>query len=103
LKVTERGCAICGSTWGNYWEKIEGERMFFCCELCAIQFKNLISEVKHRTGWQGIEEVKIKGDYRGRECEAVSPNGRRFYFFIRFNSEGGIQKFAENFEKKEGL
>jgi YHS domain-containing protein len=96
LKVPEKGCVICDSTWGNYWEEIEGQRMFFCCDLCAIQFKNLVDEVKRRTGWQTIEEVKIKGDYGGRECEAVSPDGKRYGFFIMFNSDGGIQKFAEN-------
>lgn len=95
MKVPQEGCVICDSTWGNYWDDVEGQRMFFCCEICAVQFKNLVNEVKRRTGWSTIEEVKIKGDYRGRECHATSPDGASYAFFIRFNSSGEIQKFRE--------
>ena len=89
------GCAICGSTWGDYWEEVEGQRMFFCCEICAVQFKNMISEVKKRTGWPSIDEVTIKGDYRGREVTALRGDGSSSYkFLVRFGSKGEIQKFA---------
>jgi hypothetical protein len=94
LKVPE-GCAICESTWGDYWEVVEGQRMFFCCEICATQFKNMISEVKKRTGWTTIAEIKIKGDYRGREVTALGSDGSMYKFIVRFGSQGEIQKFAQ--------
>jgi len=68
--------------------------MFFCCDICAVQFKNMIAEVKKRTGWQAIGEVKIKGDYRGREVTALSTDGSGYKFLVRFGSKGEIQKFA---------
>ena len=93
MKVPE-GCAICESTWGDYWEEIEGQRMFFCCAVCAIQFKNMISEVKKRTGWPSIDGVEIRGDYRGREVTALKNSGASYKFLVRFGSKGEIQKFA---------
>ncbi len=93
MKVPE-GCAICQSTWGNYWAEVEGERMFFCCEICETEFRNMIEEIKRRTGWKKIDEVKIKGDQRGRECTALA-NGRGYNFLIRFDTRGGIATFNE--------
>ncbi len=93
MKVPE-GCAICEATWGNYWAEVEGQRMFFCCEICEIEFRNMITEVKHRTGWKTIDEIKVKGDQRKRECTAISGN-RSYPFFIGFDSQGGIRIFQE--------
>jgi hypothetical protein len=94
LKVLEEGCVICGATWGNYWSEIEGQRMFFCCEICAFEFRNMVDEVKLRTGWASIDEIKIEGDQRGRNCIAIS--GSRYYrFFIGFDSAGKILAFNE--------
>ncbi len=86
------GCAICGATWGDYWDQVEGQRMFFCCDICAIEFKNMVKEVKERTGWKIIDEIKMKGDYRGRECTAFSGD-TRYSFVVNFNSKGGIETF----------
>jgi len=94
LKVSEKGCAICEATWGDYWEEVDGQRMFFCCEVCATEFKNMISEVKKRTGWKTLDEIKMNGNYRGRDCTAFSA-GKKFSFFIRFDSKGGIDAFKE--------
>ncbi len=94
MRVPNEGCVICGATWGNYWREIEGQRMFFCCEICAVEFQNMIDEVKRRTGWKSVEEIKIEGDQRGRNCAAIS-GSKRYPFFIRFNSEGQIQAFSE--------
>ena len=68
--------------------------MFFCCELCETEFRNMIQEIKHRTGWKQIDEVQVAGDHRGRECAALSKNGA-YRFFIRFNLHGGIETFQE--------
>ena len=93
MKVPE-GCAICQSTWGDYWAEVEGQRMFFCCNLCESEFRNMIQQIKQRTGWKQIDEVQITGDHRGRECTALSDRGA-YRFFIRFNSQGGIETFQE--------
>ncbi|OFX15278.1 hypothetical protein A3K71_06995 [archaeon RBG_16_50_20] len=93
MKVPE-GCAICEATWGNYWAEVEGQRMFFCCEICEVEFRNMIAEVKHRTGWQTIDQIKVNGDQRQRECTAISGN-RSYHFSIGFDSQGGIRIFQE--------
>jgi hypothetical protein len=68
--------------------------MFFCCDICAIEFKNMINEVKKRTGWKTVDEIKMTGNYRGRECTALY-QGEKFNFSIRFDSKGGIDTFSE--------
>lgn len=92
--MPDEGCAICGSTWGDYWSEVDGQKMFFCCEICAVEFQNMVSEVKSRTGWGSIDEIRIEGDQRGRDCVAVS-GSRSYGFRIRFNSEGRILTFSE--------
>ena len=92
MKVPSEGCALCESTWGDYWADVEGQRMFFCCSICEVEFRNMVNEVKHRAGWKSLDEIKMTGDYRGRECTAFS-GSRSFRFFIRFDSEGKIQTF----------
>jgi hypothetical protein len=93
LKVPE-GCAICESTWGNHWAEVEGQMMFFCCNICEIEFRNMIQEVKRRTGWRTIDEIKTKGEPRGREIVATS-SGTSCRFLISFNSQGAILSFQE--------
>jgi hypothetical protein len=95
LKVAEKGCAICQATWGDYWEEVEGQRMFFCCDICAIEFKNMVNEVKKRTGWKTLDEIKMTGNYRGRECTALY-RGNKYSFSIRFDSKGGIDALSEH-------
>ena len=94
LRIPEKGCVLCEATWGDYWEEVEGQRMFFCCNICAVEFKNMIREVKARTGWESIDEIKMSGDYRGRDCTAL--NGEKIYsYFIRFDSKGQVQDFND--------
>ena len=94
MKVPEEGCALCEATWGNYWAEVEGQRMFFCCSICEVEFRNMVNEVKRRTGWKTLDEVKMKGDYRGRECTAFYRD-KSYVFFIRFDTRGEIQTFSE--------
>jgi hypothetical protein len=94
MKVPEKACAICEATWGDYWEEIEGQRMFFCCDICAMEFKNMVGMVKDKTGWKSIDEIKMIGNYRGRECTALYGN-EKYKFFVRFDSKGGISTFTE--------
>jgi hypothetical protein len=54
----------------------------------------LINEVKKRTGWKTIDEIKMTGNYRGREGMALF-QGKKYGFSIRFDSKGGIDLFSE--------
>ncbi len=102
MKVPEGACALCDSEWGDHWEEIDGQRMFFCCWICARAFDNMVQEVRRRTGWGTIDEIGIVGDYRGRDCTALS--GDEIYRFkLRFNSETGeIVHFEENPSDRAG-
>ncbi len=94
MKVPEQGCALCEATWGNYWAEVDGQRMFFCCSICEVEFRNMVNRVREKTGWTTIDELKMSGDYRGRECTALSGD-LSYQFFIRFDSKGDIQAFKE--------
>lgn len=68
--------------------------MFFCCEICEEEFRNMITEIKRRTGWKTIDEISVNGDSRLRQCTARS-DSRLYSFSIGFNAEGGIRIFTE--------
>jgi len=95
LKRNYTGCAICGSTWGNVWAEVEGERLFFCCELCAVQYRGLIDRIKQETGWETIDSIDIAGDRRGRTC-SVRGGDREARFLFTFNSEGHLLRFQRS-------
>jgi Ta0938 len=92
LKRNYTGCAICDSTWGNVWAEVEGERLFFCCDLCVVQYRGLIERVKAETGWETLDAIEIAGDRRGRSC-TVSSGDRSSRFQFTFNSEGQLLRF----------
>jgi putative zinc binding protein len=93
LKRNYDGCAICNSTWGNVWAEVEGERLFFCCDLCVVQYRHLIERIKRETGWSQIESIEIAGDRRGRTCEVVSGEARSRFAFS-FDPEGKLLRFV---------
>ena len=92
MKRNYIGCAICDSTWGDVWAAVEGERMFFCCELCVVQFRGLCDRIRAETGWSAIEAIEIVGDRRGRSCRA-SAGTRTFACVVAFNPQGKIRRF----------
>jgi hypothetical protein len=92
LKRNYAGCAICDSTWGNLWEEVDGERMFFCCATCVVQFRRLIGRIKEETGWPSIDALDISGDRRGRTCVAQR-EGETIRTRVAFNPEGEILRF----------
>jgi Ta0938 len=93
LKLNYTGCAICDSTWGNVWAEVDGERTFFCCDLCLLQFRNLVERIKQETGWDRIEGLEVAGDRRGRSCVATS-GSRVARFVFSYNSEGALRRFG---------
>jgi hypothetical protein len=53
-----------------------------------------VDETKRRTSWPLIDELEIKGDYRGRAVIAKYQD-RAFHFFITFGTVGQITEFRE--------
>ena len=88
MKVPEAACPLCDSEWGDYWAEVDGQRMFFCCVICWRAFDGMVREVKRRTGWDAVDEVRIVGDHRGRECTAIRGSDT-FSFKVKFDSETG--------------
>ncbi len=88
------GCALCGSTWGNVWAEADGKRRFFCCDLCVVQYQNLVTRIKEATGWTRIGALEITGDRRGRVCRASQPGEVRG-FLVAFGTEGTLRVFRE--------
>lgn len=88
-----RGCALCDATWGEYWDTVEGEKMRFCCDICAAAFRNMIDEVKRQNKWGAVDRLNISGNNNtGRNCEA-SHGGSSFQFYIKFHGDGSILDF----------
>ncbi|MEM0165662.1 MAG: TA0938 family protein [Saccharolobus sp.] len=91
----EKGCALCGATWGEYYGEIDGEKLFFCCDYCYMEFANMINEVKKRNNWDKVDEIEINGNYyAGRTCIAKH-EGKSYKFYVKFNDEAGIETFKE--------
>jgi hypothetical protein len=92
LKTNFSGCAICDSTWGDHWVEVDGQRMFFCCGLCATQFQRLIDRILEQTGWPRIEAVELLGDRRGRTCVARQGSAT-IRVEVSFTPEGELLRF----------
>jgi hypothetical protein len=91
----QTGCALCDARWGEYYKNIDNENLFFCCNICAEEFANMVKEVKKRTGWNKIDELIIEGNYyKGRTCRAKSDNNE-FKFYVKFNESANIDIFNE--------
>ncbi len=89
------GCGLCNATWGEYYREIDKDNMFFCCNICADIFENMVKEVKKRTGWEIIDEVKLEGNYsKGRECTAYN-NGKEYHYYFRTYGDGKMMEFRE--------
>jgi Ta0938 len=93
LKVNYSGCAICDSTWGNLHEEVDGTSLFFCCPVCAAQFRNLVGRIKSETGWTALDTLTISGDRRGRTCHAARGNAT-YACRVAFNAQGEIRTFV---------
>lgn len=91
----ENGCALCDATWGEYYREIENERMFFCCNICADIFENMVNALKKETGWNHIDAVELHGNYsEGRKCIATSGDNT-FKYYFRTYSDGRMVEFKK--------
>ncbi len=89
----EAGCALCGSTWGNYWREVEGANRFFCCSLCADAWENAARELKARTGWPRVDFLFLD-DVRGNEADGLARcGGREVRFSMAGTDDGRITRF----------
>ncbi len=89
----KEGCALCDATWGEYWEEVEGKNRFFCCDICATAFKNLVTKVKAENAWPTIDSLEITGNNNsGRKCTATY-DGKEYRFYIKFYNDGRIFDF----------
>lgn len=87
------GCPLCGSTWGNHWQEIDGRPTFFCCELCGREWVAVLHEVTRRTGWPRCDQVTVHGNRWGRTGEARHGDAR-FEFRFAFTPEGHLRQFV---------
>ncbi len=95
LGSKETGCALCGATWGEYYEEVDGERLFFCCDLCAKGFRSIVNEAKRRRNWDHVDEVVINGNFSmGRNC-TLKGGGEEYRFYVKFNDDAEISIFRE--------
>ena len=91
MKLRDDGCVLCGSTWGDFWAEVDGERRFFCCEICAVQLANLVVALHHELGPKEILRLAINGDRRGRTATVDHDGGISRFQFL-FGAEGEVQR-----------
>ncbi|MHB8584506.1 MAG: TA0938 family protein [Thermoplasmatota archaeon] len=88
----EAGCALCGSSWGNYWQVVEGTNLFFCCSICGAAYANAVDAVKGKTGWPRVDRLFIE-DVRGNEGDGWATHGNeRVEFTLAGTDEGEITR-----------
>lgn len=83
MKVNFTGCTLCDSTWGDYYETIEGTKLFFCCDVCASLFRQIINILKEKLSLSTIDEFHITGTSRKRTFQLFT-EGNKFTGDITF-------------------
>jgi Ta0938 len=91
MRLRPDGCVLCGSTWGDHWEEVDGERRFFCCEVCARQLHSLVRGLLEATGWTRLDALDIEGDRRGRVARATRGAEEASFSFV-FDDAGGVRR-----------
>jgi Ta0938 len=87
------GCRWCGSTWGDVWEEVEGRRDFFCCGLCASEWRTLLGAIRRATRWPSVDRVELQGGRWGRGGRAYR-GAEQLEFRVVFTPEGRLRTFA---------
>ncbi|MFI5417554.1 MAG: TA0938 family protein [Candidatus Lutacidiplasmatales archaeon] len=91
MPAPEAGCLLCGSTWGDYYEEIDGKREFFCCDICALQYRAILEEARRFGEGGSVQALEIVGDRRGRTVRVRYRSGRSLRFWVAFNALGGLR------------
>ena len=95
------GCPLCGSTWGDWWEEVNGVSTFFCCELCARMWRTIHTEVQTRTGWPKVDAVEVEGNRWGRTGRARAGDAE-YDFYVVFTPEGHLRRFEPRPSRAKG-
>lgn len=93
MKVNYKGCALCGSMWGHYYKTIEDTKLFFCCEVCASLFTDIVMKIKENYKISTISEIILQGNSRERSLNVFSDENH-FQGRITF-SNGKIKDFIK--------
>jgi len=94
MKTNYSACALCNSTWGNYYKTIEDTKLFFCCEVCACIYSEIVKKIKDTYNLELIDYLQIEGNTRERYFMAYSQK-REFSGKITF-SNGKILDFKSS-------
>lgn len=89
----EAGCALCGSSWGNYWRETEGANRFFCCSLCADAWENAVAKVKAATGWRQVDFLFLDTMQGNAADGRARGGGKEVRFHIAGEDDGTITRF----------
>ena len=88
--MTETGCALCGSTWGDYWKEIDGKSRVFCCHVCADSYSDLLHRIKEELGGSKFDNILVSGNPRARRA-TVKWEKEEATFSVSFKDEGGVR------------
>ena len=91
MKIKNTGCALCDSTWGYYYRIIEQTQLFFCCEVCADLYQDIVNRIKKTYQISEIDYMEIKGNSKERSFK-VSSDQKIFRGKISF-SNGKVVQF----------
>nr|WP_297215601.1 TA0938 family protein [Thermoplasma sp.] len=87
------GCALCGATWGDHHEEMFGEDLFFCCDICAAEFRNMIEKALQNTPINKIDELRINGNYRDGRHVVINNEKNSLSFYVKFGPGAVIEEF----------
>ncbi len=93
MKINNTGCALCNSTWGNYYKKIDNTNFFFCCDVCSSIFEDIIKELKILYEIESITDLNLEGSSRERTYKIIA-NNREYKGKITF-SHGKIMDIKD--------
>ena len=91
MEVNYSGCALCDSTWGNFYKIVEGTQLFFCCDKCAEIYSKIVDRIKSEYDLLKIDYLMVEGNYQKRQFKAIA-NSREYSGVIVF-SNGEILDF----------
>jgi hypothetical protein len=97
LKVNFTGCALCNSTWGDYFKIIEETNLFFCCSICAELYDEIIKTLKTKFELTKIDNLHLQGNSKKRKFVLVTGDDK-FSGEISFFNEKIIDFDFHDFE-----
>jgi hypothetical protein len=81
-------CALCGETWGEWPEEVEGRRLNFCCDACAHAYRAIGATIRERLGWPRVERLFLEVLYGEEASGWAEAEGRRIEFDVEISFHG---------------